>query len=344
MRTENGGTAVFSETRRGALATMRGCLVLLGISSQACAGSFTFTELSKRYATHPTGINNDDQVVGWFYAASGEPSHGFVWQNGSFQQVDYPNSTGSTLAGVNDDGLAVGGFYTAQPSAVAFTYDIATGQVQALPHPGKFDVYPIGINAGGVVIGNAPGHAGKYRGVLVTPGSATVLRRGYKATSMNASNAVTGYFADGNSYIFKDATYRLFKAKGSIATFPYFIADDGTVARTYFGGENALDGFTYAAGKTVSFSYPGAISTAVIAIGPSGEVLGNWHSSKTGATHGFVYVGGKYYDISSKDHKETRIGGVNGNGDLIGSFDDGQTLPSTGFIAVCPAAQFPCTQ
>ena len=335
---------MFSKTKCRALATTSGGLVLLGISSQACSGSFTFTELSKRYTTQPTGINNNDQVVGWFYPASGEPSHGFIWQNGSLRQVDYPGSTDSTLAGVNNDGLAVGGFYTAQPSAVAFTYDIATGHFQALPHPGKFDVYPIGINSGGVVIGNAPGYSGKYRGVMVTPSSATLLRRGYKATGMNASNAVTGYFADGNSFIFKDAKYRLFKAEGAIATFSYFIADDGTVAGTYFSGENALDGFTYAAGKTVSFSYPGAKSTAVIAIGPSGEVLGNWNSSKNGATHGFVYVGGQYYDISSKNHKETRIGGVNGNGDLIGSFDNGQTLPSTGFIAVCPAAQFPCTQ
>jgi len=64
------------------------------------------------FTTTGRGINNRTQVVGVFDPQDPTgPQHGFLRNaDGTFQQIDFPNSSGSSASGINDAGVIVGGY------------------------------------------------------------------------------------------------------------------------------------------------------------------------------------------------------------------------------------------
>jgi probable HAF family extracellular repeat protein len=59
--------------------------------------------------TNATAINNHDVVAG-YYQDGQLNIHGFLYQNGKFTTIDHPNTSGTGLHGINDDGIIVGGW------------------------------------------------------------------------------------------------------------------------------------------------------------------------------------------------------------------------------------------
>jgi probable HAF family extracellular repeat protein len=87
------------------------------------------------------------------------------------------------------------------------------------------------------------------------------------------------------------------------------------------------DGFVYAKGKLMRFSYPGSIETKAFDINDRDEIVG-WHSDCFGRIHGFVMDGNKFRSI---DHPNasgwgTVVTGLNNRGTLVGSYGDGDTV------------------
>ncbi|HXJ94151.1 MAG TPA: hypothetical protein VMT20_14980, partial [Terriglobia bacterium] len=74
------------------------------------AGNFTKLDFPGATFTQALGLNNQQQVVGFYMDAAGL-THGFVYNNGTFQPVDDPSGIGTTtINGTNDLGQIVG-FY-----------------------------------------------------------------------------------------------------------------------------------------------------------------------------------------------------------------------------------------
>ena len=58
--------------------------------------------------TEAMGINHAGQLVGTYWSAPDNLSHGFFYSNGEFSQVDYPNSKITIPYGINNSGQIVG--------------------------------------------------------------------------------------------------------------------------------------------------------------------------------------------------------------------------------------------
>jgi probable HAF family extracellular repeat protein len=69
-------------------------------------------------------INDNRQVVGQFTDAKGIP-HGFVYEDESVCQLDYPDSTGSNILGINSLAQMVG-MFTTPTGTFGFFYDRGT--------------------------------------------------------------------------------------------------------------------------------------------------------------------------------------------------------------------------
>ena len=126
---------------------------------------------------NPCCINNEGLVAGWYEAekrhgssttsgkVSGYSAHGFVWQKGAAQTLDYPGAAATFLNGINNRGVAIGyydvaiGYYDDANSVHhAVTYSLASSAWTVLP---KIRGYPSadgnGINDGGTAMGEADG-------------------------------------------------------------------------------------------------------------------------------------------------------------------------------------------
>ena len=91
------GAAVGSFSSSAAL--VRGFLLL--------NGNFTIIAHPDARITYPLAINDKGDVVGTY--ATGRISNGFLWKDGTFTTINYPNSKyGTVLTGLNNAGVIVG--------------------------------------------------------------------------------------------------------------------------------------------------------------------------------------------------------------------------------------------
>jgi uncharacterized membrane protein len=60
--------------------------------------------------TIPHGLNNDGQIVGYYYDASGSP-HSFIESSGAYSEFNVPGAVNTYAYGTNDDGEIVGEFW-----------------------------------------------------------------------------------------------------------------------------------------------------------------------------------------------------------------------------------------
>jgi len=104
------GTYIFGINDSGAVV---GEYVLSGVHGFLLTGG-TYTTLDYPGATNGTaadGTNNAGEIVG-FYEGGDRVNHAFTYVSGTFANLDYPGSAGSALLGINDEGQAVGMWYT----------------------------------------------------------------------------------------------------------------------------------------------------------------------------------------------------------------------------------------
>lgn len=103
------------------------------------------------YGTQAMGINKWNTVVGSYSTASGT-SHGFRrYSNGSYANLDYPGAQDTGAAGINDNGVVVGGFM-GNGGSHGFAYH--NGQWAQLDYPNSFGATSMmGISNAGVILG-----------------------------------------------------------------------------------------------------------------------------------------------------------------------------------------------
>ncbi len=83
---------------------------------EVAGSTTTIIDVPGSYSTQVTGINDGGEIVGYYYDNAGTPGvpeegaeHGFIYENGQYQTIDYPGSGGGTaLTGINDLGEIVG--------------------------------------------------------------------------------------------------------------------------------------------------------------------------------------------------------------------------------------------
>ena len=126
--------------------------------------SYSFVLINAPNSTYvqPNAINDAGLVAGFYYDPSYN-SHGFIWQNGSLQTIDYPNALDTSLTGINDHGIVSGIYTDASYNTYAVTYSISNAVWTTLPAilvpdlpgvwPWSAEYYYPGINNAGDMIG-----------------------------------------------------------------------------------------------------------------------------------------------------------------------------------------------
>jgi probable HAF family extracellular repeat protein len=340
---------------------------LCAAAAPADAGTYTYTSLAPAGSIQPAvgGINDSDQVVGSFQDPTTYVSHGFLWSNGSFTQIDV-GSYGTFLTAINASGVAAGYYYASAADAKNFkytpmTYDTVQHTHADIPFRGKYSkdsAAALGINDQGIVIGSA----------FVGPDSSAFFRNTRRTGFVNVPNApyVTVGVAINNrneallsgvdlsyneySYVYRGGKFTLLAPPGGASVNGFgcasnsgFINPTGVVGGSY-GVSTGVNGFTFSNGRYKSYSFPGQpAQTTVSGVSADGVVAGCYLDATAGyATKGFVYISKAYNTILMPGSSTTSIVAINAKSSLIGQYASASTAGV--FIAQCPANQAPCTQ
>jgi len=346
---------------------MRACAImaaaLCGAAMPAAAGTYTYTSLAPAGSIQPVvgGMNDNDQVVGSFQDPTTYLSHGFLWSNGNFTQIDV-GAFGTFLTAINASGIATGYYYASAEDAknfryTAMTYDTVKNTHTNVTFNGKFSSAALGINKQGFVIGTVfkgPDEKGffqlAHRTELASVPNAPYVTVGVAINDRNEA-VLSGVDLSYNeySYVYSGGKFTVLAPPGGVSVNGWGCASNsgsinaaGVVGGSY-GYHASVRGFTFSHGSYKSYEFPGTkIQTTVSGVSAD-AVAGCYLDATAGyATKGFIYTGRGYHTILLPGAITTSIVAINAKDSLIGQY--ASSAASGVFIAQCVAGQAPCTQ
>ena len=115
-----------------------------------------------------TGINNSQQVCGFYIDANGV-NHGFLLNFGLLVTLDAPGSTFTQALGLNNEGQVVGAYVGADGNSHGFVWT-SKGGFQTIDHPKGIGTTLVnGINDKGVLVGFYVDADGNTDGLIAFP-------------------------------------------------------------------------------------------------------------------------------------------------------------------------------
>jgi hypothetical protein len=247
------------------------------------------------------GINNEGVIVGYFGsgADAAHPNKGYEllppYAQGDFVNRNFPGSAQTQVVGVNDTGIAVGFYVTANGANIGFWR--AGHRYHSVAFPTMNNAKPafnqlLGVNDTGTAIGfyndaagNAHGYAYNIRTrrfkMITVPGATSLT-----ATGINNLGTETGFYT------------------------------------TAGGATNSFVKFHH--GRTFTLVMPGASATQAFGLNDRGEVVGTYNvgTGNNAVTHGFTWMNGKFTTVDYPAASATFINGVNDEGDIVGFYTD----------------------
>jgi probable HAF family extracellular repeat protein len=151
--------------------------------------------------TYVEGINNKEQVAGYYQDAQGV-DHDFLWSKGRFTTIDPPGTPGNQV-GLNDKGQVVGSYSDPTTGkARGFVYD--NGVFTTIDAPNSLATELFGINDAGQIVGAYQDTSAQQasHGFVLSKGVFTVLpgpgvnSPPGAATAINQYGQIVGYFVD----------------------------------------------------------------------------------------------------------------------------------------------------
>lgn len=278
-----------------------GALVVLVLAHSALAQQYTYTTIDFPGATstvpggflgtEATGVNDSNQVVG-FYGDSSGTFHGYLWSAGQFTGIDYPGSTGTVATGINNAGQIVGyyfgggapgchGFLLSGGTFSSFDFNLPSGLQCTVP---------VGINDSGQIVGTyqyspSPGrHVGGF--LLAGAGFQAINYPGLPETNLISISWSGEIFGLGST---------LPGGSGIQQPFSYSQGSFTPLSSLVFGinasGDLALPSGIRKGTQFVPINYPSANSTEVAAINDLDAVVGIYFdNANLNATHAFIAV------------------------------------------------------
>ncbi|MGB8013741.1 MAG: hypothetical protein WCF68_19170 [Terriglobales bacterium] len=127
-------------------------------------GTYTPIAYPNAQVTYPLAINDHGVIVGYY--ATGFVNYGFLWQNGTFTNINFPKSKwGTVLVGINNSGVIVGNYLDGD-SAFGVTYQ--NGVFEKIVYTGSKATAAGGINNNGLISGEIYFSGGKTLGFTAT--------------------------------------------------------------------------------------------------------------------------------------------------------------------------------
>lgn len=188
----------------GYIAGTEGCLRSCGITGfllSASGQTTTFVVPNEGHDFVVTGMNNSNQIVGYF-TDSANVYHGFFYNSGTVTQLDVRGATFTAISGINDNSAVVGGWIDTSNVEHGFIWTQAKG-FTSIDYPHATGTGITAINTAGVVVGVFANAKGEWHGfVRSESGKFTVLKPPHASSfaspvAINASGQVTGYYEAG---------------------------------------------------------------------------------------------------------------------------------------------------
>ena len=271
-------------------------LITIGVAGSNTAGAW--------------GINNAGLVSGNYEDASAV-YHGFVWQNGALQTVDYPGALYTYLFKANNQGVAIGLYDDATNTEHAVLNSVGGGTWTVLPDvPGYPNNEGYGINDGGVAVGNAYSadysasvawiwhpHSSAYS-FFTVPGSAQYSTN---PLGINGKGQIVGAFCTASpcyndsgvyfGFLKQGSDYTTIDAPGASGARACGIDNSGTIVGEWWDAAGASQGFVLtSSGLFTSVDYPGPELTTVLGINDRGDISGNYVKNPSGALKAFIGI------------------------------------------------------
>jgi probable HAF family extracellular repeat protein len=116
-------------------------------------GSFKFLGVPNNgFSSYATGINDSNQVVGYYYTGIDYIQHGFLYSGGTFTTIDPPGSAGTACWKINNAGVILGRYFDA--NYVIHVFTLANGTYTTIDYPGANATDAGGINNKNQVVGS----------------------------------------------------------------------------------------------------------------------------------------------------------------------------------------------
>ncbi len=146
--------------------------------------------------THPEGVNDAGQVVGYYQTASGSVQ-GFIEKSGVYSTLSFPGARSTLAFGINNSGKVVG--YYVDSAGITHGFIEQGGVYTTLDVPGAAGTYVLGINALGQVVGSyfdgSQFHAFSFNGVTFDNADFSGAPDSF-ARAINDSGQIVGWHSD----------------------------------------------------------------------------------------------------------------------------------------------------
>jgi uncharacterized membrane protein len=297
--------------KRSSTLTLALGLVACCLAMRADSYTFSTIDVPGSYETDAAGINNAGQIVGSFFSGqpspSGQPLHGFLYNNGAFTILDPPGSDLTVASAINNVGQIVGNYYTGTTSGVRYTFLYTQGGgFTTIETPDYlYPFSPTGINDAGTILGDCGFGGctysnGAFQGILLATGADySNVESINNAGQVLIDAGYTAYNIDGfpidytDSFLATNGVLTQIQVPGATSTFATAVNNEGQIAGTYeiFGVCPFCGFFVDTDGVFTTFNFPGAtdytFGANVGGINDDGQIVGTY-SFVDGPTLGFL--------------------------------------------------------
>jgi hypothetical protein len=299
----NAATAIPADRLAATLATAYYSFVLINVPNAAFV--------------QPNAINAAGLVAGYYFDASYN-SHGFIWQNGTLQTIDYPGALQTSFTGINNHGIVSGVYTDASNNNHGFTYSISNSAWTVLPAISLADIPEawlwvlyqgtnFGVNNDGDVIGCASHGSEALSWIwhpwsqsysyFTIPGAAEATtcaqvfnNNGHAAGEMTAAygtvNGSLAFLQDGEDHHQTFESTQLLSSSTFIP--PFGINDSDTVVGTATSATAAVGFIRTDDGVLKLVNDTAYAQTYVTGINDHDVLVGDVYDPTTGANPGFI--------------------------------------------------------
>ena len=255
------------------------------------APTYTAIDFPGSNSTTATGINNGNQIVGYYNDTKTGLPNGFLLTGTVFTTISVPGSLYTQPFAINDSGTIVGSYTTSDSHTHGFLYD---GQsFTTLDNPGAIITEAQGINNAGTVVG----------------------------WSLDAS-ALT------SSFEWAAGVFTPFNLPGADTTVAHGIDNNGDIVGSFIAGGSTAKGFLLTVSGTQRLIYvPDSDQTVVSAVNDFHMTVGQMQAPHFGRTLGFGFTTTYVRIIPTGTGSFTSANGVNNAGIIVGSYLDTSGLP-----------------
>lgn len=139
------------------------------------------------FCTTPEGIDDDGQVVGFYY--DGKTNHGFLYNNGNFTTIDDLGAFSDYLISINGDTHVAGSWLGDGSAYNGFYYEPENNTFVEIAYPGASQTLVNAINDNNQLVGEYYDSNDKIHGFLYSKGTYTTIDfNGAAETELNGIN------------------------------------------------------------------------------------------------------------------------------------------------------------